>query len=382
WGYPFTLTSDGNSALEALQLAQEEQRPYSIIFMGKCPHSDSCREVIKTIHARYGPATKIILMSSPQALLTHGLEPDPNVALSIGKPVRYEHLKQAILSLASGISPKKEAIIRLKETAEKKYRGAGLRVMVVEDNIVNQKVAMGILANLGIRVDVTANGKEALTALKSMPYDLVLMDCQMPVMDGFEATKNLRADPLFRENQGIPVIAMTANAMQGDRERCIAAGMNDYIPKPVTPKTLIAMLDSWLSERLLRKKRSRETGPYIIEEREAFVPENLLSRMMGDEKLALLVLESFTIDFPNHINSLRDALHKGSAPLQSRILTLKGASADISSPLMEQAIENLETTAATRNTVLIQVAITALEATFKKFVLAIAAWKPLNGSPG
>jgi two-component system, sensor histidine kinase and response regulator len=119
---------------------------------------------------------------------------------------------------------------------------ARARVLVVEDNAVNQKVAMRILSKLNYRADCAGNGREALDALQSENYDVVLMDCQMPVMDGFEAAREIRR----REKNGnshIPVIAMTANAMEGDRENCMRAGMDDYIAKPVAPAALAALLE-------------------------------------------------------------------------------------------------------------------------------------------
>jgi CheY-like chemotaxis protein len=109
---------------------------------------------------------------------------------------------------------------------------------------VNQTVAMRILEKAGHQVDVVANGREAVAALDEVVYDLVFMDCQMPDMDGFEATRAIRAGEA-RTPRHIPIVALTANAMQGDRERCLAAGMDDYIAKPVTAQTLAAALERW-----------------------------------------------------------------------------------------------------------------------------------------
>jgi CheY-like chemotaxis protein len=114
---------------------------------------------------------------------------------------------------------------------------SAIRVLVAEDNVINQRVAVRMLEKLGCRVDVAANGKEAVEMIQMLPYDLVFMDCEMPELDGFEATGMIRANERITGGR-IPVIAMTAHAMQGDREKCLAAGMDDYISKPVSPDQL------------------------------------------------------------------------------------------------------------------------------------------------
>ena len=122
--------------------------------------------------------------------------------------------------------------------------GTKPRLLLVEDNAVNQKVACKMLEKLGYRVDVAGNGQEAVAAHERSPYPLIFMDCQMPEMDGFEATALIRK--MEGQSAHTPIVAMTANAMQGDRERCLAAGMDDYVAKPIRPKDLQTVLDTWL----------------------------------------------------------------------------------------------------------------------------------------
>jgi PAS domain S-box-containing protein len=122
-----------------------------------------------------------------------------------------------------------------------------IRILVAEDNPVNQKVAQAMLKKMGLQSDVVANGQEAVNALQTIPYDLVLMDCQMPEMDGFEATRGIRNGASGVINPSIPIIAMTAATMQGDKEKCILAGMDDFIAKPVLKRELTELLARWLA---------------------------------------------------------------------------------------------------------------------------------------
>jgi CheY-like chemotaxis protein len=117
------------------------------------------------------------------------------------------------------------------------------RILLAEDNLINQKVAVGLLKNIGFEADVVANGNEVLQALERKPYDLVLMDCQMPELDGYEATHRIRENP---KTKAIRIIAMTANAMRGESEKCLAAGMDDYLSKPVRLETLREMITRWM----------------------------------------------------------------------------------------------------------------------------------------
>jgi CheY-like chemotaxis protein len=129
---------------------------------------------------------------------------------------------------------------------EPKKVDLSLRILLVEDNKVNQKVALKVLSKIGYQADIASNGLEAIRILEHNRYDLVLMDCQMPELDGYDATRSIRNTKGDSPNKAVPIIAMTANAMKGDREKCIEAGMNDYISKPIDIIALSKAITKWI----------------------------------------------------------------------------------------------------------------------------------------
>lgn len=166
------------------------------------------------------------------------------------KPIRQAQLLECLCLLLDNPAPAHAPIISeatpviTRHTLTEAQTGTKPRLLLVEDNAVNQKVACKMLEKLGYRVDVAGNGQEAVAAHERSPYPLIFMDCQMPEMDGFEATALIRK--MEGQSAHTPIVAMTANAMQGDRERCLAAGMDDYVAKPIRPKDLQTVLDTWL----------------------------------------------------------------------------------------------------------------------------------------
>ncbi len=184
-------------------------------------------------------------------VLNSGLAPaEESLGLGIRaylkKPVRQSKLYNVLTSLQNRTALPVESKAVSGEVQISRGRYLSYRVLLVEDNPVNQAVSKAMLEYFGCRVDVAANGQEALKVLAGRPYDLILMDCQMPVMDGYEATRIIRR----REAAGLartPIVALTAHAMEGDREACLAAGMDDYLSKPYRAEEINAMLAKWLT---------------------------------------------------------------------------------------------------------------------------------------
>ena len=223
------------------------------------------------------------------------------------------------------------------------------RILIAEDNAVNQMVAVSILRKFGYRADVVANGHEALKALETIPYDLVLMDCQMPEMDGYEATQRIRqAEASERSRAGepgpgthLPVIAMTANALKGDREKCLQAGMDDFVTKPVNPQLLIHALEVWLPKGGERQpERPISNSQHLAS---MFNRAVLEERMMDDADLVRKVVDAFLSDIPRQIDMLKGALDAGdSRAVERHAHSIKGAAANVSAEALRTVALTVE----------------------------------------
>ncbi|MDQ5986405.1 MAG: Sensor histidine kinase RcsC [Syntrophus sp. SKADARSKE-3] len=228
-------------------------------------------------------------------------------------------------------------------------RRNAVRILLAEDNITNQMVAIGILKNMGLRADAVANGVEAVKALETIPYDLVLMDVQMPEMDGLDATRQIRNLQSNVLNHGIPVIAMTAHAMQGDRDRCMGVGMNDYIAKPIDPRMLAEVLERWLpadtSKAEAHPPGRYEDAHHVSQEPDipVFDEAGMRSRLMEDDDLARIVIEGFLDDTPKQIEDLRIYLEAGDAlGTERQAHSIKGAAANVGGEILRTLAFEME----------------------------------------
>ena len=262
WGVRCRLAEDGPQALACLRAAAAEAAACDVAIIAmQMPGMDGL-ELARAIKADPVLApTRLILLTS------YGQRGDAAVAHAAGyaaylsKPVREAQLLACLTTVRTS-SAGQHALVTTHSLTEAAAQ-ATARILVAEDNIVNQKVAVRMLEKLGYRADVVANGREALNALARIPYAVVMMDCQMPEMDGFEATRELRRReamdmgqevtdsraprPSSLASRHLPIIAMTANAQPEDRDRCLAAGMDDYLSKPVRQEDLKRVLDLWTS---------------------------------------------------------------------------------------------------------------------------------------
>jgi len=269
----------------------------------------------------------------------------------LSKPVRTRELLAALsgLLLSTGTpAPPKSPEIAAETSSQMPFAGSDARILLVEDNITNQTVALGILKKLGLAADVASNGAEAVWALQSNTYSLVLMDIQMPVMDGIHATQIIRSWQAGTLNRNIPIVAMTAHAQESDREKCINAGMNSYLSKPVNTKELIESLHRWLPAGTSPAPAGPSFAPPPDAELDTSLPEvfdraGMLNRLMDDEELMDLVIQEFLKDMPHQIEELRGLIDRKDWHAAGRKAHLiKGAAANVGGEALRAVALDME----------------------------------------
>jgi two-component system, sensor histidine kinase and response regulator len=237
------IASSGPEALKTLRDAMLRRAPFELVILDReMPVMDGV-DLARTIAGDEAVVRpKLVMMTSL------GSTGDNDDLLRIGvaecliKPIKQGTLRDCVARVLSAADVDPTVQVSRPRPSSTDAPRLGIRVLVAEDNAVNRKLALAQLRQLGYTADTVANGAEAIDALRRLPYDIVLMDCQMPEMDGYEATRRIRSGG---QSARIPIIAMTANAMPEDRDRCLAAGMDDYIRKPVDKRELAAVLAAW-----------------------------------------------------------------------------------------------------------------------------------------
>ena len=325
--------SNGKDALSLLNRSVEEDRAFDAVILDhQMPDMDG-EDVARAIQANPGlTGVRILILTSAGQRGDAKKFKDLGCSAYLTKPVRQSQLLDALAeALVEVEKPEKEAekpsrpdIITRHSLGEGLARSA--RILLAEDNMVNQKVAIRILEKGGHRIDAVANGKEALEALNRVQYDIVLMDVQMPEMDGYAATQEIRSPQSAVRN--IPVIAMTAHAMKGDREKCLAAGMDDYIAKPVKPKELLEIVQRWACKQIIHpvvendKPRASTNVPVDMK----YLQEITDGEKDFEREISILFLE----DTMKHLSGLKKAIDEENAStLEREAHTIKGAGLNI-----------------------------------------------------
>jgi signal transduction histidine kinase/CheY-like chemotaxis protein len=331
WNMRPTAVDSGEAAIRALVDASQRRRPFALVLLdANMPGMDGF-EVARRIRdeERLGGATIMMLSSSGQHGETATCR-DAGIANHLTKPVDPRELLVAIgRALAHEPStrvPMPESMLASSDLPQRR-----LDVLLAEDNVVNQRLAASLLERRGHKVTIAANGREALNASARHAFDVVLMDVQMPEMGGFEATAAIRA----RESEGgphVPIVAMTAHAMKGDRERCLAAGMDDYLTKPLDSRKLCLLIEA------IASGRAPASGTAIPD-----VSDRVLARVGGDRELLADISRLFIDDAPRHLEQIRRALDdRDGESLHRAAHGLKGAAANFDADDVVSAARVLE----------------------------------------
>ena len=362
---------NGEQALVRLRMAAEMGAPFDVAILDmQMPGMDGWT---LARHIKADPTISSVPLMMLTSMSQRG---DAELARGVGfdayltKPLRQAHLYDCLSLVLGGSSANQvqtraapAPLITRHTVTEAQSRRRG-RVLVVEDNIVNQKVAAKMLEREGYRVDVAANGQEAVEAVAQIPYVLIFMDCQMPEMDGYEATRAIReqeASPIQHGAQDetgatidgrggtlrLPIIAMTANAMDGDRERCLEAGMDDYIAKPVRREDLEAVLARWQPDRA-DSSAERPTSPSEARgEGVASVDRAVLAdlrQLDATGELLTTLITLFLDETPRLQERMQASLCRTDATaLAEAAHTLKGSSGNLGATHMRQLCGELQT---------------------------------------
>lgn len=349
FGFIPYMADSAESGLKMHEKAIEERKPFGLIIMDVLlPGMDgiTASKLIKTDSRISPPPIIVISAIGSNAEVKRSLE--AGVESFLIKPIKQSLLFDTTMEVF-GYKKKDEATSVSKDEAwEQEFKN--IEVLLVEDNPINQLVATEILEKVHILVDTASSGLGAIDAIKNKTYDVVLMDVQMPEMDGLEATRLIRSD---RTNINLPIIAMTANAMIGDREKCIDAGMNDYVTKPIDTTELFKTMSKWLKRT--QKKEDIETTPtknVEVKLTEDELPDHLpgidiesgLKRIGGNKKLFKKILKEFLRTYENVVDEIRDAYQAKDTELLARTVhTLKGVAGNFSAPELQEASLQLET---------------------------------------
>ncbi len=343
WGMKPTVVQSGQAALIALQNAYRRGEPYGVVLLDNMMPEMDGFTLAKEIRNRPElVGATLMMLSSADRLENAARCKELGMNAYLTKPIRRADLLSSILTSvhaeplnAVGGAPPTQAI-------EPCVRS--LRLLLTEDNLVNQKLAMRLLEKRGHSIVIACNGRDAIEALHQQHFDVVLMDVQMPEMDGLEATQVIRA---HEQNSGghVPIIAMTAHAMKGDRERCLNIGMDGYISKPLHPSELFEAVESFAS---LRSRTSDIVSSINTDAKRVsvarFDKNSALINVGGDVNMLREIIEVFVELYPGWLGELRDSISKGDAATVRKVAhTLKGAISTFGPTEAHKLAQQLET---------------------------------------
>ena len=389
WGMICEVTPNGREGLALLKQRAKEKQSFDVAILDHTISENTHEDGLSlSKHIRQDPAISKIPLILLTALGKRGegkLAQDAGFNAYLTKPIRHQQLQQCLQMIlgdeqqtTSPTSAQSSSLIT-RHTVEEAQAQTQAHVLLAEDNVVNQKVAVRMLQKIGCRVDVVENGQEALEALGRTAYTLVFMDCQMPEMDGLEATRKIRkaeremlegkskrseeekegqelkdstsSFSLLPSHSRLPIIALTANALSGDRETCLEAGMDDFLAKPVGISDLQTMLQKWGPQTKNNNSEDQHMSNHTQKNPTALPPSldetilNDLKTLGGDDdpEFFLTLVDQFLEDLPRHLESIQQALNdQDHEALVKAAHTCKGSSRSIGATILADISYTLE----------------------------------------
>jgi signal transduction histidine kinase/CheY-like chemotaxis protein/HPt (histidine-containing phosphotransfer) domain-containing protein len=356
WGMDVSTAASGADALATIQLMAGAGRPVQLVLLDlNMPELDGLG-VTRAIRAAHGAAPRIVLLTSSAQQGDARLGREAGIDGYLAKPIRRDDLDQVIQLVLAGEERPKELVTR--HVARERRLDQGLRILLAEDNPVNQKVAKLTLERLGYRVDIAGDGEQAVHAVELHDYDAVLMDCQMPVLDGFDATRRIRATA--PPGRRLPIIALTSSATAADRQQCLDAGMDDHVAKPLTADALQEVLTR------MTTTPAQPSGSPIDEAVLRTIAETAGADIADD------LVETFATDSEAQVAALRTAAQLGDlATAGAAAHRLRGAAGSLGARVLAEACADIERAAQAGQTAGITEAIASLPQALDEAVAAL-----------
>jgi len=382
WSCEPLLAESGEQAIALLRAEVEAQRQVDAVILDmQMPDLDGEQTGIRIRAEAALSAIPLVLLTSVSKRGDASRVSQSGFNAYLNKPVRDKLLNACLCTLfgqavAEGETPL-NALITRHTLAEQAIHA---RILLVEDDETNQKLAITLLRKFGHQVQVAHNGMEALARLGEERYDLVLMDCRMPVMDGFEATRAIRSGEGMTLDPQVTIIAMTANAMEGDRNQVIAAGMNDYLTKPIRPETLHETIQRWLSGEARGPADDPANAPAPADDanhqgKAAFAPQLMVELLGDDSELIDALLRSGIPGIESELQNLQAALPAQDGEAICRAVhTIKGLAATLGSPRLEKLGRSMENAARAGNFAFVAEHLEALAESIDCFKDEANAW--------
>jgi signal transduction histidine kinase/CheY-like chemotaxis protein len=403
WGLQPTVAVNGEMALDMLRAELDAQQPFELVLLDYHMPDLSGEEVAQLIKAdkRFKNLKLILLTSSGQKGDAARMK-ELGFSAYLVKPLKQSLLLDCLATVVGvqRIQPQTKPSALITSHSLSESRLGHYRVLVAEDNPVNQKVALNILMRAGFTVEIAPDGRQALEQVQSSSFDLVLMDCQMPELDGFETTREIRA--LQGPVAAIPIVAMTAHAMEGDKERCLSSGMDGYVAKPIDPESLFAVIEDVLQHkgRAYRAPGST-TKPDASDPRQGGsanstdqlatsasagqsspnldLPMDIVASIdrAGDLEFWRMLIETYIDETEKRVELLANAIEAGNATaVQQEAHAIKGASAEVLAERVRGAAYELELAGRAGTLAAAPMLVTVLKQEFLKLKEHLSAYTP------